>query len=206
MDNNNDGIAEIRARLDKLRDRLKNRGGKKGAEYSYPVQLEVKAVNDDDWQVSGYISIFNTVDLTGDMILPGAFDKSLKSGRKVRFLFNHDGGRILGAPRVLKPDQKGLYGSFKISKTPLGADVRQLLLDGALDSFSFGYNVQDYEYKGDVRVLKQIDLYEASLVSIPANSDAVVTGFKDTQPTISLVEAHRIQSRLAELGRKYGRS
>jgi HK97 family phage prohead protease len=200
-------IVEMRERLEALKKRLLTPGKiKAGTEYSYPIQLETKAMVDGDWMVSGYVAAFNNVDMGGDMILPGAFKKSLSSGRKIRFLFNHDGARPLGIAKTLKEDSKGLYGSFKISRTRLGEEVRELLKDGALDSFSFGYNTTDYEYKGDVRVLKSIDLYEASLVSIPMNSEAIVTDFKDSQPTVSLVEAHKIKSRLNELGRKYGRS
>ncbi len=147
-------------------------------EYSYPLPLETKAIG-DGWQVEGYIATFGNVDLGGDLIIPGAFTESLKSGRKVRFLFDHKAP--LGATKSLREDSKGLFGKFKISKTQLGEEIHQLLNDGAIDSFSFGYLVKDHEYKGQVRILKQIDLFEASLISIPMNPSAVVTGFKDIE-------------------------
>jgi HK97 family phage prohead protease len=199
-------ITEMQSRLAALKKKLLARAKtKEGIEHSYPIplKLETKTLADGDWEVSGYVAVFNNVDLTGDLIQKGAFEKSLRSGRKVKFLFNHDAGRPLGIAKTLKEDSRGLFGQFKISKTRLGEEVRELLKDGALDSFSFGYTVRDSEYKGDVRLLREIDIFEASLVSIPANSDAVVTNFKDVAP-VSLVEAHKIRSRLNEIGRKHG--
>jgi hypothetical protein len=141
--------------------------------------LEYK-IDGDDWEVSGYVSIFNNVDLGKDMVIPGAFTKSLKSGRKVRFLYSHDPRAVLGVPKELKEDTKGLFGRFKITKTRLGEETHMLLKDGAIDSFSFGYQASDYTYNdNDVRELKSIELYEASLVSMPMNPAAIVTDFKE---------------------------
>ena len=149
-------------------------------EFSKPLQImELKAV-DDDWIVDGYVSTFNNIDLGNDMVIPGAFKETLKSGPKVRFLLSHDPRLVLGVPKKLKEDSKGLFGSFKISKTQLGQDTHQLLLDQALDSFSIGYQAEDWKMvDGDVRELHKITLYEASLVPLAMNQEALVTGVKE---------------------------
>ena len=149
-------------------------------QYSKPIPiLELKAV-DDDWLVEGYVSTFGNTDLGADMVMQGAFTDTLKSGPKVRFLLSHDPRLVLGPTKRLKEDSKGLFGSFKISKTQLGSDTHQLLLDGAIDSFSIGYQAMDWEIVDkEVRQLKKIELYEASLVPIPMNQEAIVTGVKD---------------------------
>lgn len=163
--------------------------------YSVPVQIgEVKSEN-DDWIVEGYPSTFDNVDLGGDVIRPGAFTETLKSGPKVRLLMAHDQGQVLGVPRSLKEDKKGLYGSFKISKTQLGTDAHQLLLDGAIDSFSIGYRAKEWSYleNGEVRELKAIDLYEVSLVAVPMNQEAVVTRVKEYATLTEQVHAQTDQ-------------
>lgn len=139
----------------------------------------IKASGDGGWTVSGYVSTFGNVDHGGDVIARGAFDDTLQSGRKVRFLFGHDSRQILGTAKSLRADEKGLFGEFQISKTALGADVHTLLKDDAIDSFSIGYIPQDFEYDDqNVRVLKDIELLEVSLVAIPMNDQATVTAFK----------------------------
>jgi hypothetical protein len=166
----------------------------KAIEFSTPIKVEEIKAGDGDWEVSGYVSIFGNLDDGNDIVLPGAFANTLKSGRKVRFLFDHDTGKVLGPTKKLKEDTKGLFGNFKISKTRLGEEAHQLLLDGAIDSFSYGYQATDFENKKDgVRELKAIELYEASLVSIPMNSLAVVTGFKSLTDRVIGINAEMEQ-------------
>ena len=96
--------------------------------------------------MEGYVSTYDR-DLGGDVVVPGAFKKTLGDGHKVRFLYSHQPNDVLGVPITLEEDgRKGLYGRFKISKTARGEDVRTLLLDGALDSFSIGYLAKDFEH------------------------------------------------------------
>lgn len=153
--------------------------------YGRPTPIaEVKAAGDGAWTVEGYISTFSSVDLGGDMVLPGAFDRTLKAWRdgatKVRFLRQHDANQVLGVPLDLKVDDTGLFGRFKIAKTALGADTHELLKMGGLDSFSMGYiaNEVDFSRDGEVRKLVDVDLLEASVVAIPMNPEAVITGVK----------------------------
>jgi hypothetical protein len=149
-------------------------------EFASPIPIMEFKADGDDWEVSGYVSVFNNVDMGKDMVRPGAFTKSLKSGRKVRFLYSHDPRAVLGVPKELKEDGRGLFGRFKITKTRLGEETHMLLKDGAIDSFSFGYQASDYIFNdNDVRELKAIDIYEASLVAMPMNPDAIVTNFKE---------------------------
>ena len=148
-------------------------------QFSKPLEIMEFKADGDEWEVSGYVSTFDNVDLGGDVVMPGAFRETLKNGPKVRFLKSHDPDQILGIPKKLTEDSKGLLGVFKISKTILGADTRQLLLDGALDSFSIGYNAVDWKIvDDDIRELHEVRLWEASLVSMPMNPEAQVTRVK----------------------------
>ena len=162
--------------------------------YSRPIRIaEFKAAGDGNYEVSGYVSTFNNMDLGRDIVRPGAFKKTLKDGPKVRFLRDHDPRLLLGIPLKLAEDSKGLFGRFKISKTQLGEDTHELIQDGALDSFSFGYHADDYEIdeKEQVRYLNEVTMYEASMTSMPMNEEAGVTGFKNffgIQPSMTLAE------------------
>lgn len=148
--------------------------------YGAPLQIQEVKATGDSWEVAGYASTFGNTDLGGDVVLKGAFDETLKSGRKVRFLYGHDPKQVLGVPIDLRADAKGLYGRFKISRTPLGETVHTLLKDGALDSFSIGYVPTDIEFdgEGEVRKLKSVELLETSVVSMPMNERALVTAVK----------------------------
>jgi HK97 family phage prohead protease len=178
-----DAIAKLTALYKREKLPLPGKGFEAGETkmlYGQPIQIgEFKAV-DDDWIVEGYVSTFGNVDLGNDVVMPGAFTKTLKENPRVRFLLSHDPRLILGVPKKLKEDSKGLFGSFKISKTQLGEDTHQLLLDGAIDSFSIGYQANEFDFiENDVRRLKAVDLFEASLVPLAMNQDALVTRVKD---------------------------
>jgi HK97 family phage prohead protease len=149
-------------------------------EFGAPLQIaEVKAAG-DAWEVAGYVSTFGGApDHGGDVVLAGAFDATLASGRKTRFLYAHDHEQVLGVPLDLAPDKTGLFGRFKISRTRLGEEVHQLLKDGALDSFSIGYIPEEFEFDDTgARLLKQVELLESSIVALPMNDRAVVTRVK----------------------------
>jgi HK97 family phage prohead protease len=149
-------------------------------EYGLPQRItEVKAADDGEWEVAGYPSVWDVVDLGNDVVHKGAFAKTLGDGGRVRFLFGHDHRSVLGAPLDLKEDDQGLFGRFRISKTRLGEEVRTLLKDGALDSFSIGYRARDWRFdEKDVRHLSGIDLLEVSVVAVPMLPRALVTGVK----------------------------
>lgn len=147
--------------------------------YGAPQRItEVKAA-DDGWEVAGYASTWDR-DLGDDVVHPGAFKASLESGGKVRFLYAHDAAQPLGRPLELREDGTGLFGRFRISKTRLGQDVHTLLADGALDSFSIGFIPRDFDRdeKAGTRNLKAVELLECSLVSLPMQPRATVTGYK----------------------------
>lgn len=155
--------------------------------YGAPQRItEVKAA-DDGWEVAGYASTWDR-DLGDDVVHPGAFKASLESGAKVRFLYAHDAAQPLGRPLELREDGTGLFGRFRISKTRLGQDVHTLLADGALDSFSIGFIPRDFDRdeKAGTRNLKAVELLECSLVSLPMQPRATVTGFK-ASPFANLV-------------------
>ncbi len=146
---------------------------------SIPFELLELKESVDRFEFSGYASTFGNLDHTGDVVMRGAFDETLASGRSRKFLWQHDIREPIGVEQSLKVDDKGLLGTWKISQTTRGRDAYQLLKDGAVDSLSIGYVPTEAEYDdAGVRLLKAVDLLEVSLVSIPANDLAMVTQVK----------------------------
>lgn len=154
-----------------------------------PFQVSELKADDGLMQFSGYASTYGNLDHTGDVILRGAFDATVASGQKRRLLWMHDMAEPIGVEQTLKSDDRGLFGVWKLSKTTRGLDAYELLKDGAVDSLSIGYRAEDFEYDdAGTRLLKQIDLLEVSIVSIPANDQAVITQVKADQPFDQLLK------------------
>jgi len=141
--------------------------------------FELKA-GEDGWEFSAYASTFNNRDHGGDIIDRGAFDDTLKARSWRPLLWQHDMGEPIGIEKSLKPDRKGLLGSWELVDTQRGEDAYKLLKRGAVRSMSIGYIPVEWEWKeeGETRVLKSIDLLENSVVSIPMNEMAQVTAVK----------------------------
>jgi HK97 family phage prohead protease len=164
-----------------------------GITYGAPQRIaEVKAAG-DGWEVSGFPSTFGQRDLGNDVVHKGAFARSLAAGQPVRFLYAHDASQVLGTTLELRETDEGLFGRFRISKTRLGEDVRTLLHDKALDSFSIGFIARDFDFDeggpgaGEkTRNLKGVELLECSLVAMPMNPAAVVTGIKAWQDVYAM--------------------
>lgn len=172
-------------------------GGKRPMERK---TLEFK-VTKFDYQgrtLEGYAAAFNNVDLGGDVIHQGAFTKTLaERGGKVRFLWQHDPTEPLGRPIEMREDENGLFVKAIISPTSRGNDALALLRDEAISGLSIGYDpvkgATDFERvdSGEtVRHLKEIKLFEFSLVTFPMNESATVTGLKEEDTTPPEVQAN----------------
>jgi HK97 family phage prohead protease len=143
------------------------------------LDLAVKAEGDEG-EFTGYGSVFDVIDSQGDKITKGAFTGSIAE-RMPKMLWQHNMAEPIGRWTEAREDSKGLYLRGKLSTgTTRGRDAYALIKDGALDGLSIGYRVKTggAMREGNVRVLKDIDLWEVSLVTIPALSVAMVDGIK----------------------------
>ena len=52
-----------------------------------PIEACEFKFDDDAWKITGYASVFNSVDKVGDTILPGAFTKSIESGDEIKMYY-----------------------------------------------------------------------------------------------------------------------
>jgi HK97 family phage prohead protease len=144
--------------------------------------LEVKELTDTG-VFKGYGSVFDVVDAWDDVVLKGAFVKSI-ARKKPALLWQHDSGSPIGVYTSVEEDDKGLKleGRLLIDSVAQAKEAHALLRAGAISGLSIGYMPLAWEYETRkekrVRVLKEIDLWETSLVTFPANPKAVVGSVK----------------------------
>lgn len=172
--------------------------------------VEVKAAafefkfTDGDGQPAGsfegYGSVFNNEDDNGDVMLPGAFDRTLAqakaTGRMPKMLLNHGGlGAWNASPAPddllpvgkwndLSPDAHGLAGQGQLINldTESGKRVYGAMKEGELGDMSIAYIARDFargtKPNEPRRSLKAVDLLEMGPVTFPGNSLANITGVK----------------------------
>jgi len=150
-----------------------------------PIELDAKAVKDDG-TFEGYASLFNVPDLGRDIVMPGAFTKSLgeRPAQRVKMLWQHDPSKPLGAWRNISEDSKGLpvVGQLNMN-VQLARETHALMKDGAIDGLSIGYVTDDHGFtKEGFRQLKSVALHEISVVTFPMLPQATVSGVKEFNP------------------------
>jgi len=128
--------------------------------------------------ISGYASVFNTVDNHNDCIEKGAFLSS--QSNHVKLLWQHDTTKPIGIIRMMDEDSYGLKVEAEINtKTKDGFDASELIKQGAVCGLSIGFNINsaDYNSNGN-RVIHDLNLIEISVVTFPANEMAQINQIK----------------------------
>lgn len=150
--------------------------------------VELKAA--DNGIIEGYFSTYDkTPDSYGDIIDPGAFTKTFEkreeSGHPFPLCFNHDFSAVIGAVDSVKDTEKGPFITAHFLDTDQAQDVRKMLQSGAIYQFSFAYDIlgarkptPEEEKDGVMQVLTEVEVFEISVVTVPANQNAVVTEVK----------------------------
>lgn len=154
----------------------------------------IKDVDTKTGTVTGYFSIFGNVDSDGDMIMPGAFKRSLNNNyRRIKHLNQHNSFQPLAGTKddrlIVKEDAKGLYFESKISQTSYGKDVITLYNDGVVDEHSIGFetlksrdsdtmSVSRWGKDFPVKELHEVKLWEGSTVTWGANEMAQTESVK----------------------------
>ena len=146
--------------------------------------------SDENGIVEGYASTWTkTPDSYGDIVIKGAFTETLKkrkaTGHPFPLCFNHDFDQIIGAVFEAEEDDYGLKIRASVLNTPAAQEKRELVKEGIVWQFSFAYSVlgaeaptEEERKQGIVQKLTKLDLYEVSLVPVPANQTAIVTEVK----------------------------
>jgi HK97 family phage prohead protease len=135
----------------------------------------IKSATEDKVMISGYASVYNIADYHNDLIVKGAFasmDHSI-----VKFLWQHDSLKPIGVIKSLIEDEHGLKIEAVINnKIQAGKEAIELVRQGAVDSFSIGFNIKLSSYnKLNQRIITKAELIEVSIVTFPANSHAKIS-------------------------------
>lgn len=148
--------------------------------------------NSESRTISGYAAIFGNKDKSGDILLKGCFAKSIRdrgpessANDKIIFLWMHDMSEPLGLPTILREDEKGLYFEARIDEIELGDRAIKQLESGTLNQFSIGYEYVwencEWDYEREALVVREVKLYEISVVSIGCNGETEYLGLKSAE-------------------------
>lgn len=141
----------------------------------------------------GYASLFNREDLARDVIVPGAFSRSIaeRGAAGIRMLFQHDPHQPIGVWERIEEDHRGLKVRGRLTlEVEKAREVLWLMRAGAIDGLSIGFKASRSrrDAKGGVRRIEAIELWEISIVTFPMQPGARIAGVKSspfagTRPT-----------------------
>lgn len=152
--------------------------------------FDVQYKDEGTGSIEGYASTWiRKADSWGDVVAKGAFTKTLKErwngGEGIPFLWSHkmDDLKAFIGTAAADEDDKGLHFIATFDDTEEAQKVRQLYKDGRLRKFSFAYDVLKsgmvtLEDGSKANELQELDLFEISAVTVPANDDASVVDVK----------------------------
>jgi len=150
--------------------------------------------------VKGYGSYFGNKDADNDIIMRGAYQKTIKeNGERVKYLYQHNMMQPIGKMNELYEDEKGLVFVAEIPKTSLGKDVIELMKAGIITENSVGILPIVKQDKGDYRELKEVKLFEISAVTLAANDQAKIM---DVKGEVEIEDIEKRYDNLCKLIRK----
>jgi len=149
--------------------------------------FHVKEVKDTG-EFSGYASVFDKIDWYGDVVRRGAFAKTIAEwkakGKLPPLLWQHNSAMPIGPHLDMYEDEKGLFvvGKLLVDAIEKAREAYALLKANVISGMSIGFDIPDggMEYDGKTNVwnLNELDLWENSLVTFPANEGAQVEEVK----------------------------
>jgi HK97 family phage prohead protease len=144
--------------------------------------FQVKSLQEDGI-FAGYASVFGVLDSQSDIIEQGAFKASITNRtHEIKLLWQHDMREPIGVITTLKEDRLGLYieGRLLVSQVARAAEAYALIKSGVVQGLSIGYSPVRFRYDEQKRIrhISQVDLWEVSLVTFPANAAAQITVIK----------------------------
>ena len=143
---------------------------------------ELKDADEKTGIVTGYASVFGNEDSDKEIVMPGAFVKTISergpgsAKPRIKHLWQHDSWQPIGVPVKLQEDERGLYFETQFGKDSFSQDKLQQHIDGIITELSIGYNVIRSEDQADKdgkflnRKLIELKLWEYSSVTWGANS------------------------------------
>ena len=170
---------------------------KKSMIYNYKsFEGNVKDVDSKQGIVSGYFSAFGMVDADGDIMMPGAFKRSIQdwgpeAKGRVKHLLNHDPSQPLGKILELKEDSYGLYYRSQVGSHRLGQDFIKMVESDLIGEHSIGFRILREQKAAEANEIHEVMLFEgSSLTAWGANEYTPILGIK------SLSDYSKIQEQI----------
>lgn len=171
------------------------------------VPLTIKSITDSG-EFEGYGSVFGVKDSYDDIVIKGAFAESLKrwndKKRMPALLWQHNTQEPIGIYKEIFEDDQGLVvkGQLLIDDDPLAKRAYAHLKAGSITGLSIGYVLKDWEYNHEKEafILKEIDLWEISLVTFPANDEARINNVKSILEKGEIPSPRDIERVLRDVG------
>jgi HK97 family phage prohead protease len=144
-------------------------------------RFQIKTLSPDG-SFEGLAAVYGNVDLGGDVIEPGAFNKTLaEKNFEVPILWQHDSREPIGLGK-LSDSSQGLVVKGELAlESPVAQKAYGLLKKGVLRGLSIGYDSVKSRVVDGVRRLSEMKLWEVSLVTFPMNERALVGGVKSLE-------------------------
>jgi uncharacterized protein len=135
----------------------------------------IKDIDTATGTITGYFSVFGNVDSDGDMIMPGAFKRTLNNNyARLKHLNQHNTLQVLAGTKkgnlTLKEDSRGLYFESRIGDYTYAKDTLLAYERGDIDEHSIGFNVVKQQKASSYNELVELKLWEGSTVTWGANA------------------------------------
>lgn len=170
--------------------------GKMSEQIQKQAHYLVASIKDADMKqgiVTGYAASFGTMDADNDIIMPGAFSKTIKeqgpnsTQPRIKHLLNHNTSQPIGNPLSLMEDSKGLLYESKIGTNAVAVDFLKMVDSGLITEHSIGYSTvrktvtnPDADWRDQTTQLHELKLYEfSSLTAWGANQHTPLLGVKN---------------------------
>ena len=171
------------------------------------IPFEIKSISDTG-AFTGYGSVFGVKDSYSDIVIKGAFANSLnqwkEKGRLPALLWQHKMDEPIGYYTKMIEDDNGLYveGQLLIDDDPLAKRAYAHMKAKSLSGLSIGYVLNDYDYDKEKSafILKDIDLWEVSVVTFPANDEARIDNVKSIFESGDIPPPREIERVLRDVG------
>ena len=163
------------------------------ASEKFTKSVSFKTTDDEKGNVEAVFSVFNNLDSDGDVVVPGAIKSGFKDDQ-VPMVFAHKWDQPIGKGKIIQEDDKAVFKGKFFMGTEAGKEAYNLAKEmGDLQEWSFGFRINDYEVAefkkdgesvGDVRYLKDLEVYEVSPVLVGANRQTYTLAIKTGEESV----------------------
>jgi HK97 family phage prohead protease len=142
------------------------------------MRMEIKGISDDG-SFTGILSMYNNVDLGRDLVEPGAFTKTIKDrGDEIPLLWQHKPDMPIGSLKLIESDDALHVHGQLLMGVQKAQEAYLLMKAGIVKGLSIGFDTIRETMDKGVRRLKELRLWEGSVVTFPMNQACQILSVK----------------------------